>query len=78
MNTATARLVQTATNNPAFLASGNAYNRYPERADWQEWQVYEDGSVKVRNCSRWGGVVSCEDWRPTQAPIAANAVRQNW
>lgn len=46
----------------------SAYQRYPERAEWREWQTREraDGTRYdvMRDCSRWGQVTERGPWLP--------------
>ena len=66
INPTTDSLVHSHSGDPALLP-GNAYRRYPERADWIESEIYErpDGSryTRTREVLRWNGVYAVGEWK---------------
>lgn len=63
---ATSKKVHSSYGDPRMRGAGSLYQKYPERSEWTEFEVYEgaDGHLLrvERSVYRWGGQFSYGPW----------------
>ena len=67
-----AEMIRSSYGDPRLRTKGlNPYERYPERSEWTEFEVWRkpDGTEvrRERRMSRWGGEFSYGEWRKIQS-----------